>query len=662
MRTANKKLFSYAISIFFVLTSLKAASAGILPEDYKGQNVTFVNTSYTESQTAYKFPEDNPTSRKYVRYKRVFHAYMGRGTLAVENHGAQTAEIYVNGYNVPIDNVLSSENHTASIDIGKYTKDGKNSLLVVNITPDSSYINVKVLYPELVYGEPEDIGVNHANFNTVDKFINAEVEQGFPGAALIVVKDGRIIKNTAYGTKMEWDGFQKVNNPEIMTTDTMFDLASNTKMFAANLALMRLVSEGKINLSDLVSNYLDNFEDGPDDPYTGKAAIMIKDLMHHCAGFPSGVNYYNPQKAGDLYSQDKETTIEMLSKTPLVYEPGTKTLYSDIDYMILGAVVEKVTGMPLDQYVENNIYKPLGLTHTVFNPLKKGFKAEECAATERNGNTRDGSVSFPNVRTNVIRGQVHDENSYYSMGGVSGHAGLFSTTHDLAVLSQLILNGGGYGGFKLCDKNTLNQFLKPSDDNDLYGLGWDRNADYQSSWKFGSYASDFTIGHTGWTGTVTSIDPETDTAVILLTNKKNTPCPNGVFDSDAFETGKYGSIMTLVQEALLNTCDDNEAGLVQAAKDQLEIVKKSNNILDAKEAQAVIQILSDGAIKDQLTYELFLCQITVDPAAASSKAADMVRQAESSLKQSDRDIAEKYVEALPDGAGKDTLRQELKNI
>lgn len=642
MRIKYKYFSVFIISIFMVLTSVKV-----------------VNASYADSQTSYKFPEDNPTSRKYVRNRRVFKAYQGSGTLAVENHGALTAEIYVNGINVPIDDVLRAENGTAQIDIAGYTQDGENTLLVVNITPDSSYINVKVLYPELMYREPKDIGDKNADFTIVDKFINAEVEQGFPGAALIVVKEGKILKNTAYGTEMEWDGFNKINDPEIMTMDTMFDLASNTKMFAANLALMRLVSEGKINVSDLVSKYLDNFEDGPDDPYKGKSAIMLKDLLHHCAGFPSGVNYFDPEKAGDLYSQDKETTIKMLSKTPLAYEPGTKTLYSDIDYMILGAVIEKVTGMLLDQYVENNIYKPLGLTHTVFNPLKKGFRPEDCAATERNGNTRDGLVSFPNIRTSVIRGQVHDENSFYSMGGVSGHAGLFSTTHDLAILSQLILNGGGYGGYELCDKDTLNQFIKPSDDNSLYGLGWDRNADYQNSWKFGAYASDLAIGHTGWTGTVTCIDPKTDTTIILLTNKKNSPCPDGVFDTDAFETARYGSIMTLVQEALLNT-GDNEAGLIQAAKDQLLILKKTNNLLDAREAQAIIEILSDGAIKDQLIYELFLCQITADPSTALSKAADMVQQAESSLKQADKETAEKYVAALPDGADKDTLKQRLK--
>ncbi|PNB76984.1 penicillin binding protein PBP4B, partial [Pseudomonas sp. FW305-BF6] len=108
--------------------------------------------------------------------------------------------------------------------------------------------------------------------------------------------------------------------------------------------------------------------------------------------------------------------------------------YSDVDYMLLGTIVEKITGQKLDEYVENEIYKPLKLKDTVFNPLQKGFKPKEIAATELLGNTRDGVINFPNVRTYTLQGEVHDEKAFYSMGGVSGHAGLFSTTSDLAVL------------------------------------------------------------------------------------------------------------------------------------------------------------------------------------------------------------------------------------
>lgn len=658
-----KTFFAYLIIFCLLITSPSIVKASNSSNKDEKEKVTTVDSSYKESQVVYKFPEDNLTSRKYARYRRVFKGYEGRGTLYIENHGAQTAEVYINGYYIPIDNVLKTKNGSSQIDIGRYTQNGDNTLEVFNVTPLNSYINVKVFYPELIYGKPEDVGINNNSFNTVDKFINAEIKEGgFPGAALIVVKDGRIIKNTAYGVKMLWNGYNKVENPEPMTTDTLFDLASNTKMFATNLALMKLVSEGKIKVTDLVSKYLDNFVDGPNDKYKGKDTITLEDLMHHCAGFPADPQYFNPKVAGDLYSQDKATTVKMLSKTPLIYTPRTKTLYSDVDYMILGVIVEKVTGMPLDQFVENNIYKPLGLTHTVFNPLQKGFKADDCAATERNGNTRDGSVDFPNIRTQVIQGEVHDEKAYYSMGGVSGHAGLFSTTHDLAVLAQLILNGGGYGGYKLCDRDTLEQFIKPSDNNNLYGLGWDRNGDNEAAWEFGAYASYLTVGHTGWTGTVTCIDPKNDMAIILLTNERNTPCPNGNFDTNAFETGRYGSILSMIEEAMLNKGNDKGAGLIQAAKDQLAIAQKSKNILDIEEGWATIDILPEGTIKNQLAYELFLLQVSVDPTGALEKATSYVRVAQTSLKQDDINVANKFVDALPNSSDKTKLIQEITNI
>lgn len=657
----HKLIFAYILVLCLLVTSMSTAFT-FNEANKKGQKVTNVDKSYMDSQVSYKFPEDSLTSRKYARYKRVFKAYKGRGTVFVENHGAKTAEIYVNGYYIPINNILASENGSAQINIGKYTQDGDNTLEVFNITPKGSYINVKVQYPELVYGEPKDLGLKNDAFKTVDNLINAEVKEGFPGATLIVVKDGKIIKNTAYGVKMLWDGYNKVKNPEPMTTDTLFDLASNTKMFATNLALMKLVSEGKIKVTDLVSKYLDNFVDGPNDKYKGKANIKLEDLMHHNAGFPPDPQYFNPKVAGDLYSQDKATTIKMLSKTPLIYTPGTKTIYSDVDYMILGVVVEKVTGMPLDQYVENNIYKPLGLTRTVFNPLQKGFKADDCAATERNGNTRDGMVSFPNIRTSVIQGQVHDEKAYYSMGGVSGHAGLFSTTHDMAVLAQLILNGGGYDGFKLFDRDTLEQFIKPSDDDNSYGLGWDRNADSESTWEFGAYASYLTIGHTGWTGTVTCIDPKNDMAIILLTNERNTPCPKGNFDTAAFETGRYGSILTLVEEAMLNKGNDNGAGLIQAAKDQLEIAKNTKNELDIKEARAVISILPNSKTKRQLEYELLLLEVAVNPSMAFDDATSRLEMAKSSMIQDDIENAKRFIEALPNGNEKDMLMKKVNDL
>jgi CubicO group peptidase (beta-lactamase class C family) len=223
--------------------------------------------------------------------------------------------------------------------------------------------------------------------------------------------------------------------------------------------------------------------------------------------------------------------------------------------MLLGTLIERITGKPLDEYVEQEIYKPLGLMNSVFNPLQKGYEKKQIAATELRGNSRDGTVEFENMRNTVIQGEVHDEKAFYSMGGVAGHAGLFSTVQDTAVLASVMLNRGGYGDLGLFDKSIMDQFLKPSDLNVTIGLGWRRAGNGERVWQYGPYASPYAYGHTGWTGTVTVIDPFYDLIIVLLTNKKHSPMilfeEGKVFSGDSFETGKYGSIISLVYEAFL---------------------------------------------------------------------------------------------------------------
>ena len=190
-------------------------------------------------------------------------------------------------------------------------------------------------------------------------------------------------------------------------------------------------------------------------------------------------------------------------------------------------------------------------------PLKKGFKRAEFAATELSGNTRDGRIKFDNIRTNVLQGEVHDERAFYSFDGVAGHAGLFSNAHDLAVLSQVLLNQGGFGNNQLFSASTLAQFLTPQLINETYGLGFRLAGNNQARrWHFGPYASAQAYGHTGWTGTVTVIDPTYDLAIILLTNARHTPIKGGKkhyqFLGKQYETAQYGSVVSLIYEALLN--------------------------------------------------------------------------------------------------------------
>ncbi len=403
--------------------------------------------------------------------------------------------------------------------------------------------------------KPEEAGFSSEKLGKVDQLIEMEVAAGFPGAALIVIKDGKIVKNESYGYKQKFNEHTPLKKFQKMENDTLFDLASNAKMYATNFAIQKLVSEGKLNIQARVQQYIPEFEDTEEDVIKGKDNLRVIDVLHHTAGFRPDPQYHNPKVSKELYSQERNKTIEFISKTPLTYVPGTQNVYSDVDYMLLGAIVEEITGQQLDVYVENELYKPLGLKNTKFNPLQKGFKPRDFAATELLGNTRDGVIDFPNIRTYTLQGEVHDEKAFYSMGGVSGHAGLFSNTKDMAVLLQVMLNGGGYGKHTLFDQKTIDEFVEPSEMNPTYGLGWRRNGDASMEWMFSPLASDSAYGHTGWTGTVTIIDPEIDLGIVLLTNKKHSPLVNPVANSnqffgDLFKTGSYGSVVTAIYEAL----------------------------------------------------------------------------------------------------------------
>ncbi|MFQ8718099.1 MAG: serine hydrolase, partial [Enterobacter hormaechei] len=211
--------------------------------------------------------------------------------------------------------------------------------------------------------------------------------------------------------------------------------------------------EAKINVNDPVANYIPGFSDATTDKIKGKSPADYRYPAPY-GGLPADPQYHNKRVAGELYSQDKQTTLEMIKRTPLVYSPGSKHVYSDVDYMMLGFIIEY--RISPDTYVENKFTR-LSAWHTVFNPLLKGFKQQQIAATELNGNTRDGVISIPHIRTTTLWCQVHDEKAWYSMGGVSGHAGLFSNTQDIAVLMQTLLNGGCYGNVTVFDKHTVDE-------------------------------------------------------------------------------------------------------------------------------------------------------------------------------------------------------------
>ncbi|MEI8605969.1 penicillin binding protein PBP4B [Pseudoalteromonas sp. B160] len=500
------------------------------------------------AQVVLQVPNPNPSSRALVNDRGTFKAYKGRGEIIIENNTVTSADIFINGEKINIAQPLMA-NNSYKYSLSKRTHNGTNTFKVENVQPEGASLTLRFSYPTLVT-KP----VKSVQFNNVDKLINEEVAAGFPGAVLAVIKDGKLIKLSHYGDAKKYlaDG-SLLEQQQQMKSDTLFDIASNSKMFATNLALMKLASEGKVDVEKPLFYYLPEFRGA------GREQRLVKDLLTHSAGYPAVVDFHRKDnKFGErFFSQNSLRTKNLLlTGVPFVAGRSVKHLYSDIDYMLLGVLVERLSGQSLDNYVEGQIYQPLGLTHTVYNPLQKGFIKNQIAATELMGNTRDGRISFDNVRTDVLQGQVHDEKAFYALGGVAGHAGLFSTGQDLAVLAQLLLNRGGYGDKQIFTPQVLEQFIAPQASDESYGLGWRRAGNGALQWHFGPYASPQAYGHTGWTGTVTVIDPAYDLAIILLTNARHTPIEGNETDYEfmgrKFETGKYGSIVSLIYEAILN--------------------------------------------------------------------------------------------------------------
>ncbi|ASG67453.1 hypothetical protein CDV26_02710 [Francisella halioticida] len=266
-----------------------------------------------------------------------------------------------------------------------------------------------------------------------------------------------------------------------------------------------------------------------------------------------------------FYSQDRATTVDFITGrndsgnnpnhlvVPREYNPGTENIYSDTDFMLLGVIIENITNMPLNKYVEQEIYQPLGIDLT-YNPLNKSISIEQIAQTAiGNWSVDQYGLKFPynNMCENPIRGNAHDEKVFYSMAGVSGHAGLFGNVEDLEVLVKLLLNEGSYNNVTLFDKETLDLFTSPVGTDDTYGIGWRlAGNDKKMAWMMGDYASNKTYGHTGFTGMVTIIDPKENLGIILLTGKlQSQQLSKGKFASTSdYVTPNYGSIMTIVQE------------------------------------------------------------------------------------------------------------------
>ena len=517
-------------------------------------------------QTEKSFPVDKDSFDDSILTNDMFEfkAFKNQGYIILDYEGLNHADIYINGVKLKTDDLKGKG--TAKIDISKMTKNDKNIFQISNL---EGKVNVKIPYPTVT----ENKKIKSYNSETIkflDEFVQAEIKAGLPSAQIAVIKDGNleILSSYGYVNNYNQDG-SEIKDKIKVTDETVYDLASNTKMYATNYAIMKLVSEKKLNLDDYVYKFYPEFTGN------NKEKVQISDLLKHQAGFPPDPQYFNdkydkddgiPNGKNDLYAIGKENVRKAIMKTPLIYEPKTSTKYSDVDYMLLGLIVEKVTSKDLDTYLKENFYNKLNLKKTTFNPLKYGIAKNVAAATELNGNTRDNTIDFVNARKYTIQGEVHDEKAYYSMGGVSGHAGLFSNAYELAKLAQIIVNEGGYDNIKFFDKTTLDNFIKPKDINASYGLGWRRQGDFNYKWAFSGLASKETVGHTGWTGTLTVIEPSQNLVIVLLTNAKNSRVidpakkPNDFYGNHYYTTN-YGVISSIIIDAYSNMNNKKDTNL-----------------------------------------------------------------------------------------------------
>jgi len=320
----------------------------------------------------------------------------------------------------------------------------------------------------------------------LDATVNQAVRDALiPGAVLVVGHDGKIVHRKAYGNRA------LVPAREAMTVDTIFDIASLTKVVATLPALMTLVEQGKLRLGDPVTAYLPDFQDG-------RTGVTVRDLLTHFSGLRPDLDL-EPTWSG--YDTGIRRALSEKSTTP----PGSAFVYSDINFVLLGEIVRKLSGKPLDEYARERVFEPLGMRETMFRP--PASLKPRIAPTEI-----DAATGVP------FRGVVHDPTARY-MGGVAGHAGVFSTASDLALYAEMWIGMGQRGGVRIASAATVARFTSPNSPPDqpvLRGLGWDIDSPYSS--PRGDLFGLSSYGHTGFTGTSMWMDPASKTYVILLTN------------------------------------------------------------------------------------------------------------------------------------------------
>jgi len=341
----------------------------------------------------------------------------------------------------------------------------------------------------------------------------ARADSAFPGAFAVVGRAGGVLAQYGVGS-LDWSASSRPDE------QTIWDMASLTKVVAMTSAVMQLTEGGQLDLDAPVARYLPEFN-GP-----AKDRVTVRHLLTHSSGLPAWRPLYK-----ETYTPVAARALAVA--TPLDTLPGVRMVYSDLGAIILGQIVERLSGERLDEYVTRHVFGPLGMTSTTYRP----------------GNAllpRIAPTEFDSWRQRHIRGEVHDENAF-GLGGVSGHAGLFSTGHDLARFVRMYLSGGALDGVRLVSPQTIRQFTTVQDSTlSNRALGWETPNGSNSA---GTIMKRPAFGHTGFTGTSIWMDPSRDLFVILLTNRVNPTRQNL----------RIGRVRVALADAVVRVIDQNAA-------------------------------------------------------------------------------------------------------
>lgn len=378
--------------------------------------------------------------------------------------------------------------------------------------PTVTGADLKFTHPSqtLRYGSAREAGLVQEHVDRIVPSAAAFMEPGgpsgpnpsFPGFAVLAARDGVIVEHDAMGHAVRYERWDDQTQTAVelppeewvpMQPDTIFDMASVTKLFTS-VVTVQMAERGDLDLDAPVADYLPEF--AAHDP--AKAGIVVRQLLTHTSGMRSWLPLYT--------LPDDAARMEAIYTSALRRVPGTGYEYSDLNLIVLGKLIERVTGQGFDEVVAERITEPLGMVDTGFNP--PAAKLDRIAATENQ----------PWAGRPMIRGEVHDENAW-SFGGVAGHAGIFSTVYDMAIFAQMVLNGGRYGDVRILEEDSVRAMLTNLNvglgGSAARGLGWQ----VEQRFYMDAMSSPVTAGHTGYTGTSVVIDPLSNSTLILHTNR-----------------------------------------------------------------------------------------------------------------------------------------------